>query len=437
MKNTKHNHQCEVSRKTHSRNGRQGPTLKIGRFFGRTAASLLLATVVYALPARSQIVSFDATTNSEFTEVQCINPAGAVTGSYAVPRQGLLGFVRKQNGQITTFGAPTTNDVDPQGIGINSAGEVVGPYLKFDGSVTIDGTTYSSYSYSSFLRLANGTVINIDPTNSYSSTPYCINEKGTVAGNESDASDGSTHFFLRAIDGTSTEFDPEPGAYPVSMGINNKGAAAGAYYDVDGNLRSFLRTAQGAITLFDEPDAVNGTVADSINPSGEILGIYYDASYTAHGFVLSPQGQFTTFDPQGSTGTYPSAGCGNAPDGVVAGSYSDANGVYHGFVRASNGQITTFDPEGSVKHTGRRHQSWRRGHRILHRRKRASPRLSLSLERELIITAGQPLTRQRSLCARLLQPRAQELFLQHIFTILKQNGRAAVVLPDNVLFERP
>ncbi len=26
-------------------------------------------------------------------------------------------------------------------------------------------------------------------------------------------------------------------------------------------------------------------------------------------------------------------------------------------------------------------------------------------------------------------------FLQHIFTILKQHGRAAVVLPDNVLFE--
>ena len=26
-------------------------------------------------------------------------------------------------------------------------------------------------------------------------------------------------------------------------------------------------------------------------------------------------------------------------------------------------------------------------------------------------------------------------FLQHIFTILKQHGRAAVVLPDNVLFD--
>jgi hypothetical protein len=320
----------------------------IARFSGRTAASLLLATVVYALPARSQIVSFDATRNSEFTVAEGISPSGAVTGYYAVRRQGLLGYVRKQNGQITTFGAPTTNDLDPEGYGINSAGEVVGPYLKLAGSFTIDGTTYSSYAYSSFLRLANGTVINIDPTNSYSSTPYCINEQGTVAGNESDASDGSTHFFLRAKDGTSTEFDPEPGAYPVSMGINNEGAAVGAYYDVDGNLRSFLRTARGAITLFDEPDAVNGTVADSINPSGEILGLYYDAGYIAHGFVLSPQGQFTTFDPEGSTGTYPSAGCGNAPDGVVAGSYSDANGVYHGFVRASNGQITTFDPEGSV-----------------------------------------------------------------------------------------
>src|SRR6266513_2379586 len=27
-------------------------------------------------------------------------------------------------------------------------------------------------------------------------------------------------------------------------------------------------------------------------------------------------------------------------------------------------------------------------------------------------------------------------FLQHVFTILKQHGRAAIVVPDNVLFER-
>ncbi len=26
-------------------------------------------------------------------------------------------------------------------------------------------------------------------------------------------------------------------------------------------------------------------------------------------------------------------------------------------------------------------------------------------------------------------------FLQHVFTILKQHGRAAIVVPDNVLFE--
>jgi len=32
-------------------------------------------------------------------------------------------------------------------------------------------------------------------------------------------------------------------------------------------------------------------------------------------------------------------------------------------------------------------------------------------------------------------PALQLNFLQHIFTILKQHGRAAVVLPDNVLFE--
>src|SRR5437667_6857029 len=32
-------------------------------------------------------------------------------------------------------------------------------------------------------------------------------------------------------------------------------------------------------------------------------------------------------------------------------------------------------------------------------------------------------------------PASQLNFLQHVFTILKQHGRAAIVVPDNVLFE--
>jgi type I restriction enzyme M protein len=32
-------------------------------------------------------------------------------------------------------------------------------------------------------------------------------------------------------------------------------------------------------------------------------------------------------------------------------------------------------------------------------------------------------------------PAFQLNFLQHVFTILKQHGRAAIVVPDNVLFE--
>jgi len=32
-------------------------------------------------------------------------------------------------------------------------------------------------------------------------------------------------------------------------------------------------------------------------------------------------------------------------------------------------------------------------------------------------------------------PALQLKFLQHVFTILKQHGRAAIVVPDNVLFE--
>lgn len=330
----------------------QNTNQTIARFFSGTKALLVLAAVACAFQARSQIVTFDATTNSDMTTVECISPSGAVTGWYDIrlgppPVHWLnYAFIRDLNGQTISFGPPTTNDVNPEGFGINSAGVVVGNYGKYGGQIPDgQGGTVSIYFDSSFLRLANGTIFNIDPTNAYSSDPLAINEAGTVGGVCYFASDGSAHFFLRSAQGTVTEFDPEVGEYPVALGLNNAGAVAGSYYDVDGNLHGFVRTAQGEITSFDEPDAVNGTVALVISETGVIAGYYYDANYAPHGFVLSAKGQFTSFDPVGSTGTYVN---GINPAGVIAGTYTDANGNSHGFVRGNKGQIVPFDPPGAV-----------------------------------------------------------------------------------------
>lgn len=328
-------------------NGGRGPTQTIIRFLSRMNASLMLAAVACALPARSQMVTFDATTNSDDTVVESISPSGAVTGYYDVrvgpPTYFLnFAFLRTQNGQTISFGTPTTNDVDPQGIAINSAGEVTGNYYKDDG--VIPG--YGDYFFqSSFLRLVDGTVINIDPTNAYTSESFAINGQGTVVGIYGDASDGSSHFYLRDPKGVFTEFDLDDDVYPLEMGLNQEGAVAGCYYDGNGNAHSFVRTAQGAIASFDEPDAVTGTFTLAINQAGAVAGYYGDTNGVYHGYLLSPDGQFTTFDPQGSTDTYDT--CINS-GGAISGYYTDINGVYHGFVRASNGDITTIDPQGST-----------------------------------------------------------------------------------------
>ena len=103
MQNTKPNYERADSDKFHSRDCRQRPIQTIIRLFRTTTLTLALAAVAYALPARSQMVTFDAATNSYYTAVQCISPSGAVTGSYDVRdlahHQFLqFGFIRNWNG---------------------------------------------------------------------------------------------------------------------------------------------------------------------------------------------------------------------------------------------------------------------------------------------------------------------------------------------------
>ena len=160
--------------KTNNQRGRT-PAQTVARLFSGTKALVALAAVACALQARSQITTFDATTNSYTTTVECISPSGAVTGYYDIRdvahHQFLeFAFIRDLNGQTISFGPPTTNDFDPQGVAINSAGVVAGDYSKYAGQAPDgNGGTFSYYFQSSFLRSVDGTVFNIDPTDAYSS----------------------------------------------------------------------------------------------------------------------------------------------------------------------------------------------------------------------------------------------------------------------------
>jgi uncharacterized membrane protein len=340
--------QREDSCNAHSSDERRGTTQTIVRFFSRTHAVPLLAAVACALPAQSQpaIVPFDPP-GSVSTIVGGISPEGMITGGYTDIYTNNHAFLRTPDGQFTTFDAPgASTNISPSGVSINSAGVITGNYLRYGGVADFGFGPEAYYLFAGFLRLADGTISNIDPPNSYESGPSAINDQGTIVGSYGAAADGSNHFYERAANGTFTEFNPEPGRiFPGSIAINPEGTVTGSYYDTNFISHSFLRTAQG-LTLFDHPNAAFGTGATSISPNGAIAGYYYaDTNYIAHGFVRNQNGQFTTFDVQGSIGTYP---IGIAPNGTIAGGYNDANYQSHGFVRAKNGNITTFDPEGSL-----------------------------------------------------------------------------------------
>src|SRR5262245_61526163 len=130
MQNAKPNNEREDSRKASSSDDRRGTVGTIARFLCRTSAILVLAAVAYALPAQSQaqtIVTFDPP-GSVRTIVGGISPVGTITGGYADASQKSFGFLRTPDGQFTTFDAPGDLSLGPQGISINSAGEITGSY---------------------------------------------------------------------------------------------------------------------------------------------------------------------------------------------------------------------------------------------------------------------------------------------------------------------
>ena len=171
---------------------------------------------------------------------QCINPAGAMTGSYMDANGAVHGFVRGPDGTISTFDAP--------GAGTSSG---LGTYA------------------------------------------WAMNPAGTVAGASQD-NNGVYHALLRTADGKITLYDI-PGAGTVSgqgtqaEGIDPAGVITGYYTDANNVSHGYVRTADGQFTFFDAPAAGTGsgqgTFPMTNNPANAIVGYYIDNNNVWHGFV--------------------------------------------------------------------------------------------------------------------------------------------------------
>ena len=191
--------------------------------------------------ANGAIVTFDVP-GAVFTIAHNINPEGVIAGRYFDANFTSHGFVRAANGTITTFDVPGAGTGPGQGTFpglidcLNPAGVITGDYL--DASSLNHG----------FVRTPEGTIITFDVPGAVNGTyPAGINPMGTITGGYVDASFVS-HGFVRALNGLITTFDPPgagtgPGQGTIGFfSINPVGAITGFYFDSSNMLHGFLRT---------------------------------------------------------------------------------------------------------------------------------------------------------------------------------------------------
>jgi hypothetical protein len=232
----------------------------------------------------------DTTANSfNGTFAANINPAGTIAGDYVDADNVGHGYLRAPDGTFTTFDAPGAGTGPGQGTFtgsvdcINPAGAMAGTYS--DASNVAHG----------YVRASDGTITTFDVPGAGTNVSG-INPAGTISGISTDASNVA-HGYVRASDGTITTFDV-PGAGTGSgqgtfaENINAPGAVTGQYIDPSGVNHGLLRATHGTLTTFDVPDAGTGsgqgTVPVSNNPADAIAGIYLDANGVAHGFLRTP-----------------------------------------------------------------------------------------------------------------------------------------------------
>ena len=245
-----------------------------------------LAVHGFVRAANGAITTFDVP-GAPITTVNNINPEGVITGRYIDASIVVHGYVRTPEGTITTFDVPGAGTGAGQGTFpglvdcINPAGAITGNYVD------------ASNANHGFARAANGAITTFDVPGAVNGTfPNGINPGETITGTYTDAT-GVNQGFVREKNGSITTFDV-PGAVNGASpnGINPMGAITGGYVDASFVGHGFVRALNGVITTFDPPGAGTGpgqgTTPTCNNPVGAITGYYFDSSNVAHGFLRTP-----------------------------------------------------------------------------------------------------------------------------------------------------
>ena len=219
--------------------------------------------------------------------------SGELIAGYYVDATGMShGFLRAGDGTITAFDVPAA--AKGPGLGtttfwaqcVNSAGAVTGSYFDQNGAAH------------GFVRAPDGTITTFDAPGAGTGSglgtyTWAINPAGTTAGASQD-NNGVYHGLLRTADGKITLFDIKgagtgAGQGTQAEGINPSGVVTGYYTDASNVSHGYVRAVDGTLTFFDVPAAGTGsgqgTFPMTNNPLGAIVGYYVDNNGVYHGFV--------------------------------------------------------------------------------------------------------------------------------------------------------
>jgi hypothetical protein len=189
------------------------------------------------------------------------------------PRGSLVsyGFIRSPSGKVTQFLDSIQDGTSIPAGGLNNAGTVV-------------GSTLSGSQAVGFIRTEDGTITTFSGPDAGDTFPGGINDKGAIVGEVQ--SSGGQSAFVRAPDGAFSTFSVSGANQTLPDSINAKGDVTGLYYAGQTTIGGFVRSAKGDLKTF----TVDGgaTEAFGINASGVIAGLYSDSQGITHGFIRTP-----------------------------------------------------------------------------------------------------------------------------------------------------
>jgi hypothetical protein len=233
---------------------------------------------------------------------------------------------------FTTFDPPGSQLTAPGSI--NAAGQIAGSY--FD----------STFAQHGFVRGEDGTISSFDVPGFLAT--IVITQQGVVVGLYFDQN--GSHIFERATNGTITTLEfPSSGASIYAVVVNTAGEIGGGFIDASGNVLGFVRAPSGKFTLFPVPPALIPSFfvpnITALMQNGTLVGSFIDASFASHGYLLSPDGNFTTFDAPNALPSFSGGPSSVNNSGTIAGFFNDGsqNGDLRVFLRAPNGVFSIFD----------------------------------------------------------------------------------------------